>query len=138
MEKDSTPKKKTTDFVNSIKPRMIAIMLLVAAIPLIISVMVSYISSTSKAVKDAENTLNWQANYIQSEFEGIMEKNIMSIQTLAKSPATTRFMETPFNVTFQDEASKYLQEIDTMLNDGNITVLTGKDGNRFSEIQENL
>ena len=59
MEKDSTPKKKTTDFVNSIKPRMIAIMLLVAAIPLIISVMVSYISSTSKAVKDAENTLNW-------------------------------------------------------------------------------
>ncbi len=131
MSKDSTPKKKTTDFVNSIKPRMIAIMLLVAAIPLIISVLVSYISSTSKAVKDAENTLNWQANYIQSEFEGIMEKNIMSIQTLAKSPATTRFMETPFNVTFQDEASKYLQEIDTMLNDGNITVLTGKDGKQI-------
>ena len=52
----------------------------------------------------------------------------MSLQTLAKSPATTRFVENSFNVSFQDEASKYLEEIDTMLGDGNITILTGKDG----------
>ena len=101
MAKEPKPKTKTTNFMNSIKPRMIMIMLLVVAVPLIISIIVSYVSSTSKAVSDAETTLSWQANYIQSEFEGIMEKNIMSIQTLAKSPATTRFMETPFNVTFQ-------------------------------------
>ena len=128
MAKDSKPKKKNTNFANSIKPRMIAIMLLVAAVPLIISLIVSYATSTSKAVTDAENTLGWQANYISSEFEGLMEKNIMSLQTLAKSPATTRFVENSFNVSFQDEAAKYLEEIDTMLGDGNITILTGKDG----------
>ena len=131
MAKDSKPKKRTTNFMNSIKPKMIAIMLLLVAVPLIISLIVSYVSSTSKSVKDAENILKWQSHYIQSEFEGIMEKNIMSVQTLAKSPATTRFMETPFNVTFQDEAAKYLEEIDTMLNDGNITILTGKDGKQI-------
>ena len=131
MAKDSKPKKRTTNFMNSIKPKMIAIMLLLVAVPLIISLIVSYVSSTSKSVKDAENILKWQSHYIQSEFEGLMEKNIMSIQTLAKSPATTRFMETPFNVTFQEEAAKYLEEIDTMLDDGNVTVLTGKDGKQI-------
>ena len=84
MAKDSKPKKRTTNFMNSIKPKMIAIMLLLVAVPLIISLIVSYVSSTSKSVKDAENILKWQSHYIQSEFEGIMEKNIMSVQTLAK------------------------------------------------------
>jgi len=131
MVQDPNPQKKNKNFATGIKPRMIITMLCVAAIPLIISIIVSYASSATKAVKDAESTLNWQSNYIQSEFEGIINKNIMSIQAVAKSPATVKFVESPFNVSFQDEASKYLSEIDTMLNDENSTVITGKNGKQL-------
>ena len=130
MAKDSKPKKKnsTIPFKDSIKTKLIAIMLLVAAVPLIVSVIVSYASSTSKAVSDAEASLSWQASYIRSEYDGIINQNLMSIQTAAKSPSTIRFMENQGNITFLEEAAKYLAEIDAMLDDGNITVLTGADG----------
>ncbi|RKM58237.1 methyl-accepting chemotaxis protein [Butyrivibrio sp. X503] len=129
MAKDSKPKKKSNvKFTNSIKTRLIAVMLLVAAVPLITSVLVSYLSSAKKAVSDAEQGLVWQSSYLQSEFEGIINQNFMSIQAVAKSPATTKFMENQESIAYMEEAAKYLAEIDTMLDDGNITVLTGADG----------
>ncbi|MBR4831251.1 MAG: methyl-accepting chemotaxis protein [Butyrivibrio sp.] len=132
MAKDSKPKSTSKTgsikFTDSIKTRLIAIMLLVAAVPLIISVIVSYISSTNKALSDAETTLKWQAWYIKSEFEGIVNNNIKTIEAVAKSPSTIQFMENQGNLAFVEEESKYLAEIDALLNDGNITVLTGGDG----------
>ena len=64
MAKDSKPKKKSNiKFANSIKTRLIAVMLLVAAVPLITSVLVSYLSSAKKAVSDAEQRLVWQSSH---------------------------------------------------------------------------
>ena len=53
---------------NSVKTKLIAIMLLIAAIPLIVSVLISYFTSTSKAKADAQKSLATETSMLESEF----------------------------------------------------------------------
>ena len=72
MAKDGKPKgtnkKGSISFKNSIRTRLIAVMLIVAIVPLAIAVIVSYSTSTKKAKLDSIDSLDWQAWYIESEF----------------------------------------------------------------------
>jgi methyl-accepting chemotaxis protein len=130
MAKKTSEKKskRIVSFKDSISTKLIAVMLLVVIIPLVISVAVSYKTSTSKALDDAYESLNWQARYIQSEFNGIVNNNIMTMQAVAMSPTTVNFMEKMDNPIYLDKELRYLQSVDDKLADGNLTVLTGGDG----------
>nr|MCR5273377.1 methyl-accepting chemotaxis protein [Lachnospiraceae bacterium] len=55
-------------FKDSIKTRLIAIMILVTAVPLFLAVIISYNTSTSKAKADALELLDANANYVAAEF----------------------------------------------------------------------
>ena len=57
MAQKSKAKKSTggVSAKDSIKTKLISIMILVAAVPLIVAVIVSYITSTNKALADAQN-----------------------------------------------------------------------------------
>ena len=114
--------------LNSTKAKLISVMLLVTAVPLIIASLVSFVTSTNKAVADAETALNWENNFIAAKFEAIVDNNMKIIQSVATSPSTINFMEKQSNTKFSAEASDFLTYIDTMFDDGNITVLTGADG----------
>ncbi len=113
-------------------------MLAVTIIPLVIAVVVSYETSTSKARTDAEDSLDWQAWFIQSEFKGIVNNNMKSIQAVGLAPSTVNFMEDQDNPIYVDSARNYLKAIDTMLDDGNLTVLTGADGMQVLRTEGNL
>ena len=56
---------------KSIKTKLIAIMVLVAAVPLIVAVVVSYFTSTDKALADAKDIYEWQAWYLEGRFETV-------------------------------------------------------------------
>ncbi|RKM60368.1 methyl-accepting chemotaxis protein [Butyrivibrio sp. CB08] len=126
-----TKKTKNTNavsFSNSIKTRLIAVMLIVAILPLAIAIIVSYNNSTKKAEADAIKALNWQAWYIESEYETIIQKNFAAMQAIAAAPSTKTFYVNPTDLTSASKAQAYLNEVDGQLNDGNITVITGPDG----------
>ena len=59
-------------FFNSIKSLLIMLLVTIAVVPLVISTAVSYFTSTNKAMKDAQESLEWQAVYIRASFESIM------------------------------------------------------------------
>ncbi len=130
MAKEANVKKSSNgvSFKNSIKTRLIAVMLIITIVPLLISIIVSYNSSTNKAVDDAIASLNWQAWYIESEFETIIQKNIAAMQAIAAAPSTKTYYINPMDLTAASKAQAYLNNVDAQLNDGNITVLTGPDG----------
>ena len=67
---------------KSIKTRLIAVMVAVVSIPLIVSLAISYFSSTNKALEDAETSLCWQAQYIASEFNTVIKENLESLMYL--------------------------------------------------------
>ncbi len=118
--------KRKISFFNSIRTRLIFVMLLSVAIPLIVAIVVSYITSTRKALSDAQDALDWQAWYLQSEFGKILEKNISTMQTLATSPTTVAYLQG------QEDLENVLLEnmngVDEYLNDGNNTALTDATG----------
>ena len=62
MGKIKTKNSKGSDisWKNSIKTKLIASMLLVAIVPLVIAVSISYYTSTIKAMADAIDSLEWQ------------------------------------------------------------------------------
>ncbi|MCR5669836.1 MAG: methyl-accepting chemotaxis protein [Butyrivibrio sp.] len=131
MAKENSQKKAKAggvSFSNSIKTRLIAIMLAVAIVPLVIAIAVSYKTSTAKATSDAIDALAWQSRYITTEFENVVAKNYVAIESVAAAPSTISFMANPTDPNLAAKTLSYLNTIDTNLGDGNITVLTGADG----------
>ncbi len=90
--KEKEPRAGQVSFKDSIKTKLVAIMVGVAAIPLIIAVIVSYSTSTSKAKSDALDKLDANANYVETAFAKIIEKNIIAMQTFATAPSTITYI----------------------------------------------
>ncbi|MCR5343951.1 MAG: methyl-accepting chemotaxis protein [Butyrivibrio sp.] len=120
--------KSNISFKNSIKTKLIVSMLLVCAIPLIISSAVSYKTSTDKALTDALDSMNWETWYLDSEWQRVIDKNQKAIQSVALAPSTIAFMEATDNEELRATESQFLVNVDTMMADDSITVLTGPDG----------
>lgn len=59
---------------DSIKTKLSLVMILVVAIPLITAIVVSYNSSTKKAMADAQDSLEWQAWYMEDMFTSLIDK----------------------------------------------------------------
>ena len=119
--------KSTVSWQNSVKTRLIAVMLLVTAIPLLVCLLVSYISSTNKAKADAQDSLEWQAWYLEDVISKIIDKNVVAMQTFAVAPSTITYLND--NTAIPDEAMlTQMLSIDESLADGNPTILTSKDG----------
>ncbi len=128
MAKKEKRRKSDIAFKDSIMTKLIAVMLAVTIVPLVVAVSVSYYTSTKKARADAEVTLDWSCWYIQSEFNTIVSNNLKTIQAVGLAPSTVNYMGDQDNPIYLDRAQNYLKAVDEMLNDGNITVLTGPDG----------
>ena len=91
---EESEEKKYVNAKDSIKTKLIAIMLGVAIVPIIISCLVSYIISTNKSKNDALLLLDANANYVQSQFSEIVQKNIIALQTFASAPSTITYLNT--------------------------------------------
>ena len=133
-KKRKSEKKSAGKFsLNSIKTKLILTMVLVVAIPLLVSVVISYVSSTNKAMDDAKENLNVQTTYIESEFSKILETNLDAIQTYASSAATTMFLSTytgdlSDNDSLAQDMLTSLQAMDEVFGDGNESILTDSNG----------
>ena len=113
--------------LNSVKTKLIAAMILAIAIPLLLSVIISYRSSTSKAKADAQDVLEWQCWYLQAEFGKILDTNMSAMNAIATAPSTIAYLTGASDLP-EDVMRAQLQGVDDFLNDGNITVITGADG----------
>ncbi len=111
---------------NSIKTKLISSMLLVAAIPLLIAVSISYYTSTTKAVADALDSLEWQAWYVQSAILTVIQNNESTIRSFAESPTTIAFMRG--EEVDMDELKTQMKSLDEYLGDGNVIVLSNAEG----------
>ena len=115
-------------FFNSIKSLLIMLLVAIAVVPLVISTVVSYFTSTNKAMKDAQESLEWQAVYIRASFESIVEQNMDLIRQAGLNPTIIAYVTAPEAGIGDDVILSTLQGVDAVLNDGNATTLTGADG----------
>ncbi len=127
---------KKIKFWQSIRTKLICTMVAVAAIPLIVSLIISYNNSVNKAVADAEEMLGWQNKFLLAEFDSIVKENLRTIQTVAASPETIAYVEGDKDL--EDDVLEQLISIDNILADGNSTVITGADGMNLVRSSGNL
>ena len=115
-------------FVHSIKNQLIALMLGIAIIPLLIAIIVSYTTSSKKAMADAQDSLEWQAWYIEATFQSIIEQNMDMIRQVGENPTILAYITAPESGIGDDVIMSTLKGVDDVLGDGNATTLTGADG----------
>lgn len=115
-------------FVHSIKNQLIALMLGIAIIPLLIAIIVSYATSSKKAMADAQDSLEWQAWYIEASFQSIIEQNMDMIRQVGENPTILAYITAPESGIGDDVIMSTLKGVDDILGDGNATTLTGADG----------
>ncbi|WP_029233384.1 methyl-accepting chemotaxis protein [Butyrivibrio sp. VCB2006] len=119
--------KNEIGFFDSIKTKLILVMLLVTAIPLLTAVIVSYVSSTNKAMADAQESLEWEAQYIESLFVNILDANMNMCLAIAGNPTVINYVKGEGNIPY-DAVQATILECDAVLADGENTSIAGSDG----------
>ena len=84
---------KLSKFRNSVKRKLITLMLLIALIPLTVAVLISYKSSTTSAKETAKETIEWQAKYLESEVDKMFNNSLTALTSFASSPLTISFLK---------------------------------------------
>ncbi|MBO5588470.1 MAG: hypothetical protein J5904_01680 [Anaerovibrio sp.] len=114
---------------DSFRTRLITIMLLLVLVPMVLSTVINYISSTDKAMEDARDSLEWQAWYMEDLFAKTLDKNIASMKVLAGSPTTIEFLKNVEGGTVSGDAVfSQMKAADAFLADGNGTAITDRTG----------
>ncbi|WP_026524099.1 methyl-accepting chemotaxis protein [Butyrivibrio sp. MB2005] len=129
--------KSNISFKDSIKTKLITVMILAAAIPLIVAVIVSYKTSTDKAMEDAQASLEWQARYLSGKFVNILDANMNMIRSIAGNPTIINYVTGEAGIP-EDAVIATLSECDAILDDGDTTVITGADGQQLARAKGDL
>ena len=128
--------KSNISFKNSIKTKLIAIMLCIAILPLLISIIISYKTSTDKAMTDAQDSMEWQAWYIESRFAEIINRNLDFIEQIGDNPTIIAYVGHPEAEIGDDVILSTLKSVDKILGDGNVTTIIGPDGMQIMRSDE--
>ncbi|WP_026488458.1 methyl-accepting chemotaxis protein [Butyrivibrio sp. XBB1001] len=143
MAKDTAKEKGNGKGLNSVKTRLILVMMAVVVIPLVISIVVSYASSINKGLEDAMTINDSQAKIIEESFMASIDQQLRSLQAIADSPYTIEYIK---NAQTRDDAQMiaYIAKVNENYNDGNAIVvsdvngqqLVRDDGGKLSDIHE--
>ena len=115
--------------MNSIKTKLIFLMAALVAVPLLIAIIISYNSSTTKAKEDALELLASNARVVETEFSEIIEKNTSMLEAIATSPSTIVFIETYGTEEQAVPDSAMLEQLDKLneyMADGNENIIISK------------
>ncbi|SER89824.1 methyl-accepting chemotaxis protein [Lachnobacterium bovis] len=116
---------KKSSFFSSIKTKLICSVFAVSAIPLIVAITVTYISSTRKAEATTKDTLEWSVWYVQSTINTLFTRTQASLEALADSDALNEFLVTGGN---KAEAKRQIVEVNKNFDDKNQIVLSDMTG----------
>jgi methyl-accepting chemotaxis protein len=122
MKKTTTQKTRT----QSVRTKLISIMLLVSIVPLLVAVAISYNSSTNSAKETAKQNLEWQAKYIESEVDKMLIKAETSLGSFASSPETIAFLKGELEDSSVVKAQ--MVQINESFNDDNTIVMSNSNG----------
>lgn len=119
--------KNKMGFFDSVKTKLIAVMMLVTIIPLAVAIIVSYVTSTNKALADAQESLEWQARFVHSNFEKAVDVNLNMIRSIASNPTIVQFVIGEAGIPL-DAVQATLYQYDQVMGDDQNTSITNDQG----------
>lgn len=115
-------------FFDSIKTKLILLMVLIVAIPIIVITLVSTNSARNSGISQTVAINDAQAHIVEESIVAILDQNMQALRSLAASPATIELLSGQTSKESIDGIKEQLQDIDANFDDGNSTVITGSDG----------
>ncbi len=117
----------TISLKDSIKTKLIVLMLAVAVIPLSIALVSSFISSTNNKIADTKTSLEWQAMYLSAEYSDTIRENLDIVNVIAKNPTTIAYLEKTEGVSDETMVG-IMKAADDTLNDGSVMAIADTTG----------
>lgn len=117
----------TISLKDSIKTKLIVLMLAVAVIPLSIALVSSFISSTNNKIADTKTSLEWQAMYLSAEYSDTIRENLDIVSVIAKNPTTIAYLEKTEDVSDETMVG-IMKAADDTLNDGSVMAIADTTG----------
>ncbi len=114
------------NFFDSVKTRLIAIVIAIMAVPLIISIIICYNTIHSEAVESMEKANLDQVNILERDFKTVVEQNREELSALAHSDAVISLLKG--DESGKEELIAWMARTDEAVGDGNSMVVTGADG----------
>ncbi len=115
-------------FFESIKTKLIFVMLMIVAVPVAVITIVGTLTSKRTSTKETVRINNAQAHILEQSVEDVMDENVCTLQSIAAGPATIAYFKGPADADAEAKLTASLQQIDEKVGDGNVTALTGADG----------
>lgn len=132
MAKQAKEKKSTGGFsLTSVKTKLILVMISICVIPLLISVIISYVNSTSKSLEDAQSINLKKAEVVRYSYMLEVEKMISALQTIATDPNTITYMKASAEDRDDAGMQKWLQTVEDTLQGDNSIVITASNGQQI-------
>ncbi|SKB59166.1 methyl-accepting chemotaxis protein [Lachnospiraceae bacterium] len=129
--------KPDVSFRNSVKTRLIAVMMLICVVPLVVSLTISYRSSMSQAIKDAETKGLQRAVIVENEFLAIFIQNVRMMESISHSKQVIDMLEDPAHEDI-DAVQQYLITLNEHLGDGNDIIVEDITGEQIVRTSGNL
>ena len=125
MKKDNQAKGRRKGFLESVKTKLTLIIIAIMAIPLIISIIISYESSHSEAVLNMDDMNTAQVELVEHDFKSIVEQNKQVLQTVATSVSARKVLKGELDV---ESVQEWLARTDEAVGDGNTLAIANVDG----------
>ena len=123
-------KRSSVTFINSVKTRLIAVMMLICVVPMLISLTISYRSAMSRDIADAQVKGHQLAQIVENEFKAIFIQNVRVMESISHSKQVKELLLDPKHEDI-DAVQKYLITLNDHLGDGNDIIVEDATGQQI-------
>ena len=129
-KKSVTASNKSVALKDSVRTKLIVVMILICVIPLLIATVTNLNSSISKSLEDAETVNLRNASLVQQSYMGEVDQMMSSLRAIASNPDVVKYMTADPADRDNEAMQKWLQYIEDHLQGDNSIVMTAPDGNQ--------
>ncbi|MCR4717873.1 MAG: methyl-accepting chemotaxis protein [Lachnospiraceae bacterium] len=112
----------------NLKAQLILIMVMLAAIPIIVCTVVSYVRSLKVANENAYALDKSEVQSVENDYKTLIDQNFRSIEAMASTVTVQKFLQDPNNAELKAEVIALIQNVDDAYGDGNMSIVTNAEG----------
>ena len=117
--------KSRIKLMDSVRSRLTLIIIAIMAIPLLVSILISYNSAHTEAVKNMNEMNEAQAELVERDVRMVVEQNKQVLYTIAKSVSARKVLKGELDV---ESVQDWLKKTDDTIGDGNVLAIVNADG----------
>ena len=118
-------KKGSKKLMDSVKARLTLIIVAIMAVPLIATIIISYVSSHKEAIKNMDEMNTAQVELVEHDFKTVVDRNYQVLQTVANSVSARKVLLGELD---RESVQDWLAKTDATVGDGNVLVIVDANG----------